>query len=140
MAKRMFDVFNIKNQKLVVTDSSSTTTLESENEELNIGLDIDKTAQKSVENIVDKNVISDLGTLLTGPVRPILTSYPLTKFGTQNRAFNHKHYITYEWLEYSISKDSIFCFACRNFSTGSSGNFEDSFLVGFRNWKKASAF
>jgi len=73
MAKRMFDVFNIKNQKLVVTDSSSTTTLESENEELNIGLDIDKTAQKSVENIVDKNVISDLGTLLTGPVRPILT-------------------------------------------------------------------
>ncbi|KAL4125788.1 hypothetical protein QTP88_010028 [Uroleucon formosanum] len=137
----MFDVFNIKKQKLVVTDSSSTTTLESENEELNIGLDIDKTAQKSVENIVDKNVISDLGTLLTGPVRPILTvTYPLTKFGTQNRAFNHKHYITYEWLEYSISKYSIFCFACRNFSTGSSGNFEDSFLVGFRNWKKASAF
>ncbi|KAL4135611.1 hypothetical protein QTP88_007209 [Uroleucon formosanum] len=69
----MFDVFNIKKQKLVVTDSSSTTTLESENEELNIGLDIDKTAQKSVENIVDKNVISDLRTLLTGPVRPILT-------------------------------------------------------------------
>ncbi|KAL4097919.1 hypothetical protein QTP88_022611 [Uroleucon formosanum] len=63
-------------------------------------------------------------------------SYPLTKFGTQNRAF--KHYIAYEWLEYSISKDSIFCFACRNFSTGSSGNFEDSFLVGFRNWKKLS--
>ncbi|KAL4154146.1 hypothetical protein QTP88_001979 [Uroleucon formosanum] len=138
MQNLMFDVFNIKKQKLVVTDSSSTTTLESENEELNIGLDIDKTAQKSVENIVDKNVISDLGTLLTGPVRPILTSYPLTKFGTQNRAFNHKHYITYEWLEYSISKDSIFCFACRNFSTGRSGNFEDSFLVGFRNWKKLS--
>ena len=68
MAKRMFDVFNIKKQKLVVTDSSSTTTLESENEELNIGLDIDITAQKSVENIVDKNVISDLGTLITGPV------------------------------------------------------------------------
>jgi hypothetical protein len=62
MAKRMFDVFNIKKQKLVVTNSSSTTTLASENEDLNIGLDIDITAQKSVENIVDKNVISDLGT------------------------------------------------------------------------------
>ena len=73
MAKRMFDVFNIKKQKLVVTDSSSTTTLESENEELNIGLDIGIIVQKSVENIVDKNVISDLGTLITGPVRPILT-------------------------------------------------------------------
>jgi hypothetical protein len=39
MAKRMFDVFNINKQKLVVTNSSSTTTLESENEDLNIGLD-----------------------------------------------------------------------------------------------------
>ena len=64
----MFDVFNIKKQKLVVTNSSSTTTLESENEDLNIGLDIDITTQKSVENIVDKNVISDLGTLITGLV------------------------------------------------------------------------
>jgi hypothetical protein len=41
MAKRMFDVLNIKKQKLVVTNSSSTTTLGSENEDLNIGLDID---------------------------------------------------------------------------------------------------
>jgi len=73
MAKRMFDVFNIKKQKLVVTNSSSTTTLESENEDLNISLDIDITTQNSVENIVDKNGISDLGTLITGPVRPILT-------------------------------------------------------------------
>jgi hypothetical protein len=72
MAKRMFDVFNIKKQKLVVTNSSSTTTLESENEDLNICLDIDITTQKSVENIVGKNVISYLGTLITGPVRPIL--------------------------------------------------------------------
>jgi hypothetical protein len=62
MAKRMFDVFNIKKQKLVVTNSSSTTTLESENKYLNIGLNIDITTQKSVENIVDKNVISDLRT------------------------------------------------------------------------------
>jgi hypothetical protein len=68
-----------------------------------------------------------------------LQSYPLTKFGTQNRVFNHKHYKTYEWLECSILKDSIFCFASRNFSTGNSGNFEDSFLVGFRNWNKACA-
>jgi len=74
MAKRIFDVFNIKKQKLVVTNSSSTTILESENSDLNIGLDIDITTQKSVENIVDKNVISDLGTLITGPVRPILTA------------------------------------------------------------------
>ena len=69
-----------------------------------------------------------------------MQSYPLTKFGTQNRVFNHKHYKTYEWLKYSISEYSIFCFACRNFSTGNSGYFKDSLLVAFRNWKKACAF
>jgi hypothetical protein len=37
----------------------STTTLEFENEYFNIGLNIDITTQKIVENIVDKNVISD---------------------------------------------------------------------------------
>ncbi|VVC41689.1 Hypothetical protein CINCED_3A001251 [Cinara cedri] len=73
MAKIRFDDLNIKKQKLVVTNSSSTTTLESENDDFNIGLDIDITTQKSVENILDKNVISDLRTLITGPVQPILT-------------------------------------------------------------------
>ncbi|XP_060873889.1 zinc finger MYM-type protein 1-like [Metopolophium dirhodum] len=126
MAK-VFDIFNIKKQK---------TTLESQNEQLTVGIEIDIIAQKSI--VDEDNVICDLGTLITGPVQPILTSYPLTKFGTQNRAFNNKHYKIYEWLEYSISKDSIFCFACRNSNTGNSGNFEDSFLVGFRNWKKLS--
>jgi hypothetical protein len=42
----MFDVFNIIKQKLFVINSSSTTTLESENEDLNIGLDIDITTKK----------------------------------------------------------------------------------------------
>jgi hypothetical protein len=41
MVKRMLDVFNIKKKKLFVTNSSSTKTLECENEDLNIGLDID---------------------------------------------------------------------------------------------------
>jgi hypothetical protein len=53
------------------------------------------------------------------------------KLEAQNRAFSHKHYKTYEWLEYSISKDSISCFACRNFSTGNSGNFEDKLFSWF---------
>jgi hypothetical protein len=39
----------------------------------------------------------------------------------------------------NILYQKIQFFACRNFSTGNSGNFEDNFLVGFRNWKKACA-
>lgn len=66
----MFGIFNFKKQKLV-TDSSIT---ESENEKSNICVEVDKSPQKSIERTVDeKNFVSDLGTLNTGPVQPILT-------------------------------------------------------------------
>lgn len=65
----------------------------------------------------------------------------MTKFGTQNRSFNASHYNQHEWLEYSVSKDAIYCFACRNYSSGSNDNCIDSFTqTGFKNWKKASYF
>ena len=96
MAK-VFDIFNIKNQKLVVTNSSSTTTLESQNEQLNIGIEIDINAQKSIESIVDENnVICDLGTLITGPVRPILTvSINIGKLSLSNVNLNYIIYCSH---------------------------------------------
>jgi len=54
-------------------NSSSTTTLESENGELNIGIEINITAQKIIENTVVKNIIYDLGTFITGTVGQILS-------------------------------------------------------------------
>jgi len=60
----------------------------------------------------------------------------LTKFGVQKRGFNGSYYKKHEWVEYSISRDAIFCFACRIFGTDS---VEPSLtLTGFKNWKKAS--
>lgn len=81
----MFDIFNIKKQKLVVSNSSSTTTLKSQS---------DITAQKSIESIVNEkienNVISVLGFLITGPVRPILTvSIIIGKLSLNHVIFNY---------------------------------------------------
>jgi hypothetical protein len=58
-------VFNIKKQKLV-TNSSSTTTLEYENEDLNIGLDIDITTQKS-SNDENDMALNNVKKVLTKP-------------------------------------------------------------------------
>lgn len=49
------------------------------------------------------------------PRRPLLRHYPVTKVGQQDRYFNRRWYEGYKWLEYSISKDRAFCFACGHF-------------------------
>jgi len=35
---------------------------------------------------------------------------------TNGRRFTSRHYKIYNWIEYSVSKDEIFCFPCRHFS------------------------
>lgn len=74
----------------------------------------------------------------------LFQSYPMTRFGTQNRSFNASYYNQHDWLEYSISKDAVYCFACRNYSSGGSGANAyhiDSFTQnGFKNWKKVRYF
>ncbi|KAL4091374.1 hypothetical protein QTP88_026073 [Uroleucon formosanum] len=35
---------------------------------------------------------------------------------TNGRRFTSRHYKVYNWIEYSVSKDEIFCFPCRHFS------------------------
>ncbi|KAL4104378.1 hypothetical protein QTP88_019679 [Uroleucon formosanum] len=76
----------------------------------------------------------DLGDLESGPKRPKLKQFPLTQFGSQKRGFNSSYYVNNNWLEYSINKDAIFCYACRIFGNNHT---EPTFTsVGFKNWKK----
>lgn len=76
----------------------------------------------------------DLGDIETGPSRPILTSYPLSEFKNSKRAFTPFYFKKFDWLEYSIKKDAVFCYACRIFS---SNNKEVSITEkGISNWKK----
>ncbi|XP_060855121.1 zinc finger MYM-type protein 1-like [Metopolophium dirhodum] len=81
----------------------------------------------------------DLGDLVSGPNRPIQKEYPKSKFGSQNRAFSSSYYANFEWLEYSIKKNAVFCYACRMFANNF-GYTEDTFIkTGFNNWKKISS-
>jgi len=67
----------------------------------------------------------------------MLQSYPMTKFGQQNRSFNASYYDCFEWLEYSIINDALYCFACRIY--GSGNNTEDTFTkIGFKKWNKVN--
>lgn len=51
------------------------------------------------------------------PVQPMLLFYPKTN----NRNFQSSYFNKFNWMEYSISDDAVFCFPCRHFSL--SGNF-----------------
>lgn len=63
----------------------------------------------------------------------IFQSYPMTKFGTQNRSFNSSYFNEYSWLEYSIKNDPLYCFPCRNFGTNDNDGKDTFTKTGFRN-------
>ncbi|GBN10722.1 hypothetical protein AVEN_54209-1, partial [Araneus ventricosus] len=71
------------------------------------------------------------------PTRPDLESYPMHKDGKFFRSFTNKFY-KYEWLEYSVCKDAVFCYYCRHFLHDNDGDpCNEAFRVdGFRHWKK----
>lgn len=71
-----------------------------------------------------------------GPTQPILTKYPSSAFGKQQRCFSSSSYKTFPFVEYSCHCDAVYCFACRQFPS-KSGHAESTFTdKGFRNWKK----
>ncbi|XP_020987494.1 uncharacterized protein LOC107465075 [Arachis duranensis] len=74
--------------------------------------------------------------LQKGPYQPREHNFPQTYFGTSLRRFNADWLDEFgNWLEYSISKDVVFCLCCYLMKPdGASG---DAFIKeGFSNWKK----
>lgn len=77
---------------------------------------------------------SDLGEKEVGPKQTVLPRFPSKLFGNKSRSFS-SYYYKHTWVEYSVRKDAVFCFACRHFHSGSV--VEDSFIVkGVSDWKK----
>ncbi|XP_038106297.1 serine/arginine repetitive matrix protein 1-like isoform X2 [Culex quinquefasciatus] len=78
--------------------------------------------------------------ILKGPFQPTLDKYPVKSCGKSKRSFIKEWFKTYSWLEYSIEKDSCFCFFCRIFpheNSGKSGHSDAAFTQkGFDNWKR----
>lgn len=57
--------------------------------------------------------------------------------GKQKRSLNAKYYNELKWLEYSISKDTVFCFYCR-ILLGCSIADHVFTKSGFTNWKRVN--
>ena len=72
-----------------------------------------------------------------GPCKPYTHDFPSRYIGGKPRRFNLAWMYNYEWLEYSIKKDSVFCFICYLFKKGSGS---DAFVVdGWDNWNIGNA-
>ncbi|XP_050961250.1 uncharacterized protein LOC127162484 [Labeo rohita] len=65
------------------------------------------------------------------PKQPHLKIFPRTYQGDRRRCFSKDWYNTHKWLEYSQSKDSAYCYACRHFSLPSSGDSGEFIVILF---------
>ncbi|KAL7374657.1 hypothetical protein ABVT39_004753 [Epinephelus coioides] len=72
------------------------------------------------------------------PVQPHLKTFPTTLMGDRRRSFRAHWYRIQPWTEYSVVKDSVFCYACRHFSPAKASASVFVSPLGFRNWKKAT--
>ncbi|XP_042465598.1 zinc finger MYM-type protein 1-like [Zingiber officinale] len=71
-----------------------------------------------------------------GPIQPIY-DYPFTECEGQKRRFQSYWFQKYPWLEFSIEKQSAFCFPCYVFDTNSA-QFDTFTVTGFKNWKRVN--
>ncbi|GFY98023.1 subtilase family protein [Actinidia rufa] len=72
-----------------------------------------------------------------GPYQPHLSEYPRSVSGKQHRRFQYSWFKQFPWLEYSPSKDALFCFPCFLFETNASTR--TAFTIeGFRSWKRVN--
>ena len=117
----------------------------SENASENQGLMNYAGAIDSVQSITDKQSeilittqmgAEDLGSKNDGPKQPLLSLFPTHKIGDHNRSFQADWYNNYPFIEYSVQRDSAFCFPCRICSNGQ-GNADKAFTHnGVNDWKK----
>ena len=70
------------------------------------------------------------------PIRPIMVQYPPNGKGNDLKP---KWYNDYSWLEYSKSKNAVFCFVCRHFADKNSKTETTYTKEGFINLRKACA-
>ena len=108
-----------------------------------IGTSVNSTSESNnLANISQMNtVVMDISSCVEdGPVQPRNYCFSGTHFGNKVRSFNPTWFDKYVWLEYSISNNAVFCYACRFFTMGlGSHRAEDSFIkIGYRDWKHAT--
>uniref|UniRef100_A0A3B4VA62 TTF-type domain-containing protein n=1 Tax=Seriola dumerili TaxID=41447 RepID=A0A3B4VA62_SERDU len=78
----------------------------------------------------------DLSSIDEPATQPNLSSFPSTDILGKARSFSAKWYSKFPWLEYSISRDAVFCNPCRHFPEAA----HERFINGFKDWKHFSEF
>lgn len=89
-----------------------------------------------VFNDTDPGVIKNPIYTNQNPCQPII-DFPRDKT-EDRRKFNSQYYTEYNWLEYSIEKNLVFCFTCRHFNYDSKSNKNEAFVNGTGDWKNIS--
>ncbi|XP_058783059.1 uncharacterized protein LOC131657710 [Vicia villosa] len=70
--------------------------------------------------------------LVNGPCKIKLTEYESTNIGGREHSFQYSWHEEYDWLEYSVEKDAVFCLPCYVCYNGTSNS---AFVVtGFKGW------
>jgi hypothetical protein len=68
--------------------------------------------------------------ILKGPFKPYAHEYAKRKIGTRDRSCSIVWLYKYNWAEYSIKKDAVFCFFCYLFKVkNSKGKGSNAFTV-----------
>ncbi|KAF0763464.1 zinc finger MYM-type protein 1-like [Aphis craccivora] len=134
------DIFNIFKMKPQASTSSNDNPHDAPSLNSIIFSTVTKPLVQSHELSHDPLGLKDLGNIETGPIQPKLQlfsvlRYPKKSYSSQN-GFSVSYFAEFNWLEYSLETDSVYCFPCRMFGTKPSE--ETLTSKGFNNWKKLS--
>ena len=121
------------------TTTTSTTTTQNQIQTPNLETESEDESNETMYKTITKSITPlNLGT--NSPNQPII-NFPKKSYNGHLRSFQSDWYKKFSWLDYSVNRDSVFCFACRNFSmlnTSDPKFVEDIFInIGFNNWKSA---
>lgn len=112
-----------------------------------IGYDVDRLPHDPGERLpsasyhaTDQDVVRR-AYILRGPFQPYAHEFPKRQTGDRDCNFTCIWFAKYDWVEYSIKKDSVFCFVCYLFKNKKyKGKGTDAFIVdGWRNWNVGDA-
>lgn len=110
-----------------------------QSQQLHSGIDMRPTSTSNINTgLPDKTsaappVIIDISIdCSSGPTQP-RTNFPRRVISGNSRSFKSIWYDKFSWLEYSITKDAVFCFYCRHFLVQKS---HDVLInTGYNDWK-----
>lgn len=89
---------------------------------------------KALESVNLNRGPSDLSAIEEPATQPVLGKFLMTIINGKSHSFNSNWYEQYKWIEYSKTRDAIFCKACRHFPELHT---EFTFTRdGYKNWKR----